>query len=262
MKHTKPRPGSRPSSRPGPRPHAHSRTDTSASAKDSLWIWGTHAVLAALRNPARVCLKLYASKNAAAGLPQDIEVIPANPQEITGLLPEGAVHQGLALQTRALPAPSLEDIMDKPKGLLLMLDSVTDPRNVGAILRSAAAFGADGLIMQDRKIPPLSGVLAKAAVGALETVPIFAVVNLARTLEDLGKSHWQSVGLAGGTKLSIAKVLDADKTCLVLGSEGDGLRPNVAKHCDILAHIPIDAAMESLNVSNAAAIALYEAART
>ena len=156
----------------------------------------------------------------------------------------------------------LEDIMDCPRGVLLMLDGVTDPRNIGAIFRSSAAFGALGIIAQERHMPPLSGVLAKAATGAIETVNTYGVVNLSRTLEELASAGWFSIGLAGETRATIGQALKgADKVCLVLGSEGKGLRPNVAKHCDQLARIPISKEMESLNVSTAAAIALYEAKR-
>ncbi len=242
-------------------PKSSHKNDGATPADNTIWLWGTHAVLAALNNPARKTLKLYASKNAASHLPATIAAIPANPHEIDQLLPEGAVHQGLAAQAYPLPAPALEDVLQSEHGVLLMLDGVTDPRNIGAILRSAAAFGAKGVILQDRKTPPLGGVLAKAAAGALETVPVFSVVNLSRTLEQLAQAHWHSVGLAGETKTTISDAVDTERLCLVMGSEGKGLRPNVAKHCDQLARIPISAEMESLNVSTAAAIALYEAGR-
>lgn len=243
-------------------PKSTRKSGGSTAADNAFWLWGTHAVMAALQNPARQCVKLYASKNAAASLPKGIDAIPASASEISSLLPEGAVHQGLALQTRPLPPAMLEDILDRPRGVLLMLDGVTDPRNIGAIFRSAAAFGALGIIAQERHMPPLSGVLAKAATGALETVNNFGVVNLSRTLEELAKAGWFSIGLAGETRTTIGQALKgADKVCLVLGSEGKGLRPNVAKHCDQLARIPISKDMESLNVSTAAAIALYEARR-
>ncbi len=239
---------------------AHKNDGTNAS-DSTVWLWGTHAVLAALRNPARKSLKLYASKNAASHLPVGREAIPVSPHEIDQLLPEGAAHQGLALQAWPLPESRLDDALNSTEGVFLMLDGVTDPRNIGAILRSAAAFGARGVIVQDRKTPPLGGVLAKAAAGALETVPLFRVVNLARTLEQLGQAGWHSVGLAGDTRTSISDALDTNRLCLVMGSEGKGLRPNVAKHCDQLARIPISTDMESLNVSTAAAIALYELTR-
>ncbi len=234
----------------------------SGANKNHIWLWGIHAVSAALHNPARDHIRLYASKNAAAHIPSGFDIIPASVSEISSLLPDGAVHQGLALQTRPLPPRTLEDILGHPRGVLLMLDGVTDPRNIGAMFRSAAAFGAIGMIAQDRHMPPLGGVLAKAAAGAIETVASYGVVNLSRTLEDLANAGWFSIGLAGETRVTISQALqNADKVCLVLGSEGKGLRPNVAKHCDQLARIPISPDMESLNVSTAAAIALYEAGR-
>ena len=238
------------------------KSGAAPASENAFWLWGTHAVMAALQNPARQYVKLYASKNAVASLPKGTSTIPASAQEISSLLPDGAVHQGLALHTRPLPPAMLEDIMDCPRGVLLMLDGVTDPRNIGAIFRSSAAFGALGIIAQERHMPPLSGVLAKAATGAIETVNTYGVVNLSRTLEELASAGWFSIGLAGETRATIGQALKgADKVCLVLGSEGKGLRPNVAKHCDQLARIPISKEMESLNVSTAAAIALYEAKR-
>jgi 23S rRNA (guanosine2251-2'-O)-methyltransferase len=244
------------------RPKPNRKPGGDSPSENAHWLWGTHAVLAALNNPVRQVLKLYVSKNAAAHLPKDIATIAANMQEISSLLPDGAVHQGLALLTRPLPGAGLDDILAQTSGVLLMLDGITDPRNIGAIFRSAAAFGALGIIAQERHMPPLSGVLAKAATGAVESVAHIGVVNLSRTLEELAQAGWFSIGLAGDTRITIAQALNnADKVCLVLGSEGKGLRPNVAKHCDQLARIPISSDMESLNVSTAAAIALYEAGR-
>lgn len=176
-------------------------------------------------------------------------------------LPQGAVHQGVALRPGALPETDLSDFAPTPGGLLLMLDQVTDPQNVGAILRSAAAFGVAGLILQDRHAPKLSGALAKAAAGAVDHVPVARVVNLSRALDDLRRMGWRSVGLAGEADLSLAQALDGGPTVLVLGSEGEGLRRLVGERCDVLTSIPMPGGFESLNVSAAAAIALYEASR-
>jgi 23S rRNA (guanosine2251-2'-O)-methyltransferase len=140
---------------------------------------------------------------------------------------------------------------------LLVLDQVTDPHNVGAILRSAAAFDALGIITQDRHSPPESGTIARSASGALELVPWVRVINLARALEEIAEAGFWRIGLAGDTQMTLAQSMGEARVALVLGAEGEGLRHNVAEHCDQLARLPISPKMESLNVSNAAAIALY-----
>ena len=239
------------------------------------WIWGRHAVAAALANPARApfqrlvatpeALKaLQAEKSgrealAASGLNPEPA---ANGGEVARLLPQGAVHQGLALAAQPLEPVDLDDLADPAEGLLVMLDGVTDPQNVGAIFRSAAAFGAKGLILQDRHAPAFTGTLAKAAAGALERLPAARVVNLARALERLADLGWRTVGLSGEAETDLAEALDGRPTVLVLGSEGEGLRRLVGEHCDVLARIPMPGGFESLNVSAAAAVALYQAARS
>jgi 23S rRNA (guanosine2251-2'-O)-methyltransferase len=177
-------------------------------------------------------------------------------------LPQGAVHQGVALRIPLLDPVALEDFEAKPGATLLMLDQITDPQNVGAILRSAAAFGAAGVILQDRHTPKLTGALAKAAAGAVDQIPTAHVVNLSRALETLADLGWRAVGLDGHSDKALDQALDGAPTVLVLGSEGEGLRRLVAEHCDELAKIPMPGGFESLNVSAAAAVALYEAART
>ena len=176
-------------------------------------------------------------------------------------LPQGAVHQGLALKIDPPEALTVVEIGSPADGVLVMLDQLTDPQNVGAIFRSAAAFGARGLILQDRHAPALSGALAKAAAGAVDRLPIAIVVNLSRALEQLSELGWRIVGLDGASDIDLDAALDGAPTVLVMGSEGEGLRRLVSEHCDVLARIPMPGGFESLNVSNAAAIALYEAAR-
>ncbi len=230
------------------------------------WLWGWHPVISALANPVRGApRRLVATAERAKALQalfpalRPIEI--ADAAAIAQLLPQGAAHQGVALKAAPLEPAALEDLAQPAAGVLGMLDQLTDPQNVGAIFRSAAAFGARGVIVQDRHAPPFTGVLAKAAAGALDVVPHARVVNLARALERLADLGWRAVGLAGDAPDALADVLDARPTVLVLGSEGEGLRRLVGEHCDVLARIPMPGGFESLNVSAAAAVALYEASR-
>jgi 23S rRNA (guanosine2251-2'-O)-methyltransferase len=230
------------------------------------WLWGWHAVVAALDNPARARLKrLLATQDRArelgARLERDFAVEVLTPAEIDQQLPRGAVHQGVALRAPLLDPSSLEDLAQPAKGVLLMLDQVTDPQNVGAIFRSAAAFGARGVVLQDRHAPALTGALAKAAAGAVDHVPHARETNLSRALERLETMGWRAVGLEGAADIDLADTLDGRPTVLVMGSEGEGLRRLVREHCDVLAKIPMPGGFESLNVSAAAAVALYEASR-
>ncbi|NQE60313.1 23S rRNA (guanosine(2251)-2'-O)-methyltransferase [Caulobacter sp. RHG1] len=182
-------------------------------------------------------------------------------QEIAKQLPQGAVHQGLALKIDEPESLSISEMGAPAEGLLVMLDQITDPQNIGAIFRSAAAFGAKGVILQDRHAPVLSGVLAKTAVGAVDKVAHARVVNLSRALEELSELGWRAVALAGEAEQNLDAVLDSQPTVLVLGSEGEGVRRLVAEHCDALGKIPMPGGFESLNVSAAAAVALYEASK-
>lgn len=226
-------------------------------------MWGVHAVLAVLANPARRIERIVATRNAASRLPEGIDPQILEPDAIDGMLPPGAVHQGLAARAFPLEPLSLEGACAPADGRsVIILDGVTDPQNVGAVFRSAAAFGARAVILQDRKSPPLTGVLAKAATGAVELVPHVRVTNLGRTIETLRSLGYLTVALEGETDLPLADALnDKRPAALVLGAEGRGLRPGVAEACEKRARIPIAPAMESLNVSAAAAISLYEAAR-
>ncbi|HEX3699873.1 MAG TPA: 23S rRNA (guanosine(2251)-2'-O)-methyltransferase RlmB [Phenylobacterium sp.] len=256
--------------RKGGKAHGHRRfprrPETLAQKDSGDWIWGWHAVEAALANPRRGApLRLLASPERARQIearfgPIDaLEVADAG--RIAQMLPQGAAHQGVALHAGPLEGADLEAFEAVPGALVLMLDQVTDPQNVGAILRSAAAFGAAGVVLQERHAPRITGALAKAAAGALERMPIARVVNLSRALESLAEAGWRTVGLTGDAERPLAEVLDGRATVLVLGSEGEGLRRLVGEHCDELARIPMPGGFESLNVAAAAAVALYEAAR-
>ena len=225
-------------------------------------LWGHHAVEAALKNPERVNRKLWATREAVAALdgelPSDFPVEWASPADLARLVARDAPHQGLVLDCAPLEELALDDLPEPdPARPVIVLDQVTDPHNLGAILRSAAAFGAAAVVTQDRHAPPESGALAKAASGALEIVPWVRVVNLARALEELAEAGYWRIGLDGAAEALFGEVIPAGPVALVMGAEGEGLRPNVAAHCDVLAQLPIAPAMESLNVSNAAAVALY-----
>jgi 23S rRNA (guanosine2251-2'-O)-methyltransferase len=224
--------------------------------------WGRHAVAAALANPERDIVRLWATREAVAGLdiPTSVPVVFSDVADLGKMVPRDAPHQGLVAEVERLDDILLADLLDAAEDgrPLVVLDQVTDPHNVGAILRSAAAFGALGLVTQDRHAPPESGALAKAASGALETVPWVRVVNLARALDDMAEAGLWRIGLTGEAELTLAEALGPKRVALVLGAEGEGMRQNTESHCDALARLPITG-IESLNVSNAAAIALYAA---
>jgi len=226
-------------------------------------LWGKHAVAAALDNPARKVLRGWATRDAAAAMqfPKDVPVTFADVADLGRLVPHDAPHQGVVVEAEPLEDVWLGDILGNAgeRSVLLVLDQVTDPHNVGAILRSAAAFGAVGIVTQDRHSPPESGALAKAASGALERVPWARVVNLSRALEEIGEAGFWRVGLAGDAPMELREALGPPRIALALGAEGPGLRPNTREHCDALARLPISAEIDSLNVSNAAAVALYAA---
>lgn len=225
--------------------------------------WGKHAVAAALDNPDRKVLRAWSTREAAEFLnfPPDVPVTFADVADLGRLVPNDAPHQGVVVEVEALEDMWLGDMLSTAgeRAVLLVLDQVTDPHNVGAILRTAAAFGAIGIVTQDRHSPPESGALAKAASGALERMPWARVVNLARALEEIGEAGFWRIGLAGDAPTSLADALGPQRVALVLGAEGPGLRHNTRDHCDALARLPISDAVESLNVSNAAAVALYAA---
>ncbi len=235
------------------------------ASQGAVRLWGRHAVEAALKNPVRRHRKLWATREGIASLdgelPPDFPVEYAEVADLARLVARDAPHQGLVLECLPLDDLHLADVLDgDPARPIVVLDQVTDPHNVGAILRSAAAFDVAALVTQDRHAPPEGGVVAKSASGALEIVPWVRVVNLARALEEIAEAGYWRIGLAGEAEATLAEALPAGPVALVLGAEGEGMRHNIAAHCDALARLPISDAMESLNVSNAAAISLYAVA--
>ncbi|MFZ6762711.1 23S rRNA (guanosine(2251)-2'-O)-methyltransferase RlmB [Pseudoroseomonas sp. WGS1072] len=234
----------------------------------TLWLYGLHTVAAALANPRRrnrrLLLTAEAEQALAARLPRPwpLQAERAERGRFQTFLPEDAVHQGAALLAEPLPPVPLDEVLARSRGTVLLLDQVTDPRNVGAILRSAAAFGAAAVVMQDRNAPPETGAMARAAVGALDGVPVAREVNLARTIQTLQKAGYWVMGLAGEAREELARARPRDRpVALVLGAEDSGLRRLQRETCDELVRLPISGAVESLNVSVAAAVALYELAR-
>lgn len=248
------------------RHRGHPSPDQKGGA-DSLWLWGIHAVKAALANPARRSRKLLLGPGAdpafsALAAKAKVPVDTVDMDGINRALPRDAVHQGVALMTNALEELDIHDALEgisAPRRMVL-LDQVTDPHNLGAILRSAAAFGACAVIVHERGTPAAGGVLAKAASGALEAVPIVRVVNIARTLDELGELGFLRLAFAEEATESLER-LDLDRdVVLVLGSEGEGLRRLTREKCDVAVRLPTGPKLSSLNVSNAAAIGLYACA--
>jgi 23S rRNA (guanosine2251-2'-O)-methyltransferase len=239
-----------------------------AAAAPGLWLYGHHAVEAALKNQKRTVKRLVLTERAAEALGKGliarakVEIVEID--AVSKILPPGAVHQGVALECANLPQRDIADIAPSKDGkrrIVLVLDQISDPHNTGAILRSAAAFGVDAVVVQDRHAPPESGALAKSASGALDTVPYITVVNIARALKELSDQGFWRVALAGDGEQALQEALSGGDIALVLGSEGSGIRRLVRENCDVGAFVPIESQMESLNVSNAAAIALYECRR-
>jgi len=236
---------------------------------EGLWLYGNHTVRAALANPFRKIKQVLATSEALSRLPEEIKhsaaVKNAASVERAALdaqLSRDAVHQGIAVQVSPLPTVSISDVLDKlsdeKPALVIALDQVTDPHNVGAVLRSAAAFGVKALILTRHNAPEETGVLAKAASGALENVPIIRATNLKRALKECYSLGFWSVGLEADADTSIDSMQLPHRCVFVLGAEGRGMRQTVNESCDFTARLPIAGPIESLNVSNASAIALYE----
>ena len=255
---------------PGPEARPQRSEHGARPARQENWLYGLHAVQAALANPrrklGRVVLTPRVLQLIDAELLDGMKVETMELGAIDRLLPPGAVHQGAALEAAPLPQVDLDSLLAAPsdgrRRVVLVLDQLSDPHNVGAILRSAAAFGVLAVVVQDRHAPPQSGALAKAASGALDTVPYVEVVNITRALEKLAEHGFWRIALAGDGDQTLAAAIPDGDVALVMGSEGDGIRRLVRENCDVAASIPIEGVMESLNVSNAAAIALYELRRS
>jgi 23S rRNA (guanosine2251-2'-O)-methyltransferase len=225
--------------------------------------WGKHAVTAALANPERVVRKIWGTKEAlgALDLPPVLPIVYADAADLGRLVPGDAPHQGLVAEVDALEDVWLADLIEQGRDdmrPLVVLDQVTDPHNVGAILRSAAAFGAAAVIVPDRHAPPETGTLAKSASGALETVPYIHAGNLSQTIEKLKGANFWLAGMDGYAEQTLAEAKLKGRVGIIMGSEGEGLRRLTRENCDFLVKLPMSDRIESLNVSNAAAVALYE----
>ena len=250
-----------------PKPHARPGATTANAGQ---WLYGLHPVTLALRNPKRQITRLLwagdgelAEDLATAAFDKKIRIDRVDKKHIEAEVGAHALHQNIAAQVRPLPDMAVEDVIAMADGMeratVVILDQVTDPHNVGAIMRSAAAFGALAVIVQDKNSPPVTGTLAKAASGAVDLIPLVRATNLTRAMEQLKAANFWCLGLdANGAKPLNDCGLTGGKVALIMGSEGDGMRRLVAEHCDLLVRLPINRMIDSLNVSNAAAIALYE----
>jgi 23S rRNA (guanosine2251-2'-O)-methyltransferase len=251
-----PRRGTR---RPAP-PHRPNRRPAPRDRDEPVILYGWHSVKAALENPGRKVHRLLATENAARRLADDGINLPATlelvrPETIAALVGPEAVHQGLLAEADPLPSLDIDDLA--PDGIILVLDQITDPHNVGAILRSAAAFGVTAVVTTLRHSPEATGVLAKAASGALEYVPLVTVTNLARALDTLKDMNVFVVGLDSSGDVDLASAGLRMPLGLVLGAEGKGLRQLTRATCDLVARLELPGQLKSLNVSNAAALGLY-----
>jgi len=262
------------------KPQETTRKSSSIQHKGPPWLYGRHAVIAALENQARHCHRLIVTKEFLTTHGEELQKTLDTSErkrpgaetcerhvidDTLGASAQNAVHQGIALQADPLPRKNLEDILpvlsQNETALVVVLDQATDPQNIGAVLRSAAAFGAQAVLIPERNAPETTAALAKAACGALERIPFIRITNLSRSLDQLKEEGFWSVGLDGYADTLLSKIDMKGKTVLVMGSEGSGLRRLTKENCDFLAKIPISKAVESLNLSNATAVSLYEIAR-
>jgi 23S rRNA (guanosine2251-2'-O)-methyltransferase len=255
-----PRGGSKPFNRPGKSAGRPVRRDRDSQPDGPVILYGWHTVTMALANPQRQIRKLTLTENAARRLADENIATPVTPeivrpQDIDRLLSPDAVHQGLLAEADPLPSPDIEDL--EQDGMVLVLDQITDPHNVGAILRSAAAFAVKAIVTTARHSPEATGVLAKAASGALELVPMVTVQNLARALTTLNELGFQTVGLDSEGSADLSEVTLREPLALVLGAEGKGLRQLTRETCSVVARLDMPGEIKSLNVSNAAVLSLY-----
>ena len=251
---------------PGGRSRRRKSPRTPGNAEE-LWIYGHHAVNAALKNSNRMAKRVLFLQDTLTQVEPllaevDIKAEPVSRDQIAKVLPPGAVHQGIAALMSSLPRITIEDICADakilPNALIVVLDRVSDPQNIGAIIRSASVLGAMAVIIQDRNAPQITGVIAKAASGGIEHVPLVRVTNLSRAMETLKKDGFWCIGLDSEAEGDLQQVKRPSHAVLVLGAEGAGLRRLVREKCDELIRIEGSGGLTSLNVSNAAAVALYE----
>ena len=260
------KPGRGTSSGDGPRPWQQRARPTFPADDNRILIYGLHAIEAAIANPARTIKAMWLTENAERRLAEraklpDVTIERVHPKDLDRRLGPDTVHQGALAEAEPLPDLTIEQAVAKdPSRPLVLLDQVTDPHNVGAVLRSAAVFGAAAIVMTRRHSPPLSGALAKAASGALDAVPVVLVQNLARTMLELKETGITLIGLDGEAGAALDEEPLDGPIALVLGAEGKGLRELTRESCDRLCRIETDGALASLNVSNAAAVALNLAA--
>jgi 23S rRNA (guanosine2251-2'-O)-methyltransferase len=252
--------GGKPFNKPGKSASRPAWRDRDSASDGPAILYGWHTVTMALANPQRRIRKLILTENAARRLAEEniaTRVTPelVRPQEIDRLLSPDAVHQGLLAEADALPSPSIETL--EQEGMVLVLDQITDPHNVGAILRSAAAFAVKAIVTTARHSPEATGVLAKAASGALELVPLVTVQNLARALTALNERGFQTVGLDSQGSEDLSDIALREPLALVLGAEGKGLRQLTRETCSVVARLDMPGEIKSLNVSNAAVLSLY-----
>jgi len=250
------------------RPRFEDRPREPKSPRLKADLFGLHAVREAWKNEKRYVHALFITESAMKEFEPDLKTSAKRPapqivtkEELDRAFPPGTVHQGIALSCQPLAENSVMDLIikaeAKKKSVIVILDQVTDPHNIGAILRSACAFGADGVVMQTRHAPEMDGILAKTACGAVEHMPVAYETNLSRAIEKLKEHHYTVIGLDEHSPKTFGDLYEYDRAVIVLGAEGPGMRRLIREHCDVLVTLPTKPPIASLNVSNAAAVALY-----